>query len=52
VAKSAALSAPQETVHDLVPDKWGDDRDFCRRIEEPDIVGRADTLYKKPGYSM
>lgn len=26
--------------------------DWAEQVYQPDIVGKADTLYKKPGYSM
>jgi 4-oxalocrotonate tautomerase len=29
-----------------------DANDWCQKVYEPDIVRTADTLYKKPGYTM
>ena len=26
--------------------------DWAEQVYQPDIVGKADTIYKKPGYSM
>lgn len=29
-----------------------DAKDWAEQVSQPDIVRRADTLYKKPGYTM
>jgi 4-oxalocrotonate tautomerase len=33
-------------VEDVAPDRWKDD------VYVPDILGRPDTIFKKPGYEM
>jgi 4-oxalocrotonate tautomerase len=48
-AVSSTLNCGDESVsvaiEDVAPERWGED------VYKPDILGKADTIYKKPGYN-
>lgn len=33
------------SIEEVPPEQWGE------KVYQPEIIGKADTLYKKPGYS-
>jgi 4-oxalocrotonate tautomerase len=39
-----AEAAVSVSIEDVAPDDW------VERVYKPDIIGKPDTLYKKPGY--
>lgn len=41
---NCAEQAVSVSIQDIAKDDW------VERVYKPDIVGQADTLYKKPGY--
>ena len=44
-AANCAEQAVSVSIEDIEPNDWVD------QVYKPDIIGRPDTLYKKPGYN-
>lgn len=47
IAESLSLneSSVSIAIEEFEPEKWD------KEVYEPDIIGKSDTLYKKPGYT-
>ncbi len=43
-----SLRASEDSVSVGIEDV--DPKDWTERVYKPDVIGRADTIYKKPGY--
>ncbi|MDA8050445.1 MAG: tautomerase family protein [Rhodospirillales bacterium] len=45
IGANCAEQSVSVSIEDVEPDEW------VEKVYKPDIIGRPDTLYKKPGYN-
>ncbi len=45
IGANCAEQSVSVSIEDVEPDEW------VEKVYKPDIIGRPDTLYKKPGYT-